>query len=141
MSAPALVRIPGWRSALSRHIALAAPKAPVWGTHDCALFPADGVLAMTGVDPAEAFRGHYTTPAGSLRALKRYGAGDLLSTFAQALRAVTGQPWPGDPCIITGDYGPTGAIWLATNIVTIGEPRGLVYCAHDRAIAVFEGGR
>jgi len=32
-----------------------------WGTNDCALFAADAVEAITGVDIAEDFRGKYTT--------------------------------------------------------------------------------
>lgn len=52
-----------------------------WGALDCALFAADAVLAMTGHDIAAPFRGRYSTAAGSARALKRYGAGDLKSTF------------------------------------------------------------
>jgi hypothetical protein len=31
----------------------------VWGTHDCALFAADSVQAITGVDIASDFRGKY----------------------------------------------------------------------------------
>ena len=52
-----------------------------WGQCDCALYVADAVLAMTGHDIAAPFRGKYSSAAGSARALKRYGAGDLKSTF------------------------------------------------------------
>lgn len=42
-----------------------------WGTHDCALFAADGVQAMTGVDIASDFRGRYTDEAGAKAAIAR----------------------------------------------------------------------
>jgi hypothetical protein len=41
-----------------------------WGVHDCALFAADGVLAMTGVDIAADFRGKYSDEAGAMDAIK-----------------------------------------------------------------------
>ena len=48
----------------------AARAAPFeWGTHDCALFVADAVLAMTGHDYAADLRGQYSTQAGALRLL------------------------------------------------------------------------
>jgi hypothetical protein len=65
----------------------AAPFA--FGRHDCALHGANAVLAMTGNDFGAPFRGKYRSAAGSVRALKLYGAGDLVSTFTAAL---------GEPC-------------------------------------------
>ena len=41
-------------------------KAPfAWGSNDCALFAADAVLAITGTDIAEDFRGKYSDEAGA----------------------------------------------------------------------------
>ena len=40
-----------------------------WGTHDCALFAADGIQAMTGVDIASDFRGQYTDEASAAVAI------------------------------------------------------------------------
>ena len=45
----------------------------VWGQQDCCLFAADWVLAVTQIDPAQAFRGKYRTELGAKRALKRAG--------------------------------------------------------------------
>jgi hypothetical protein len=52
-----------------------------WGTHDCSLFVAGAVLAQTGVDIAEPFRGKYTDKTGAAQALRVYGAGTLQRTF------------------------------------------------------------
>lgn len=41
-----------------------------WGANDCALFVADAVEAMTGVDIAEDFRG-YSDEAGAFDAIRR----------------------------------------------------------------------
>lgn len=44
-----------------------------YGRHDCALFAAGAVEAMTGNDPAAKLRGKYSTLAGGLRKLRRLG--------------------------------------------------------------------
>lgn len=52
-----------------------------WGTHDCAMFAAGAVLAMTGVDPVPAFRDDYTDEMSARAALRAHGAGTLLKTM------------------------------------------------------------
>lgn len=75
-------RLPDWEARLSAYLAPLMDDAVFgYGLLDCALLVADAVLAMTGDDIAAPFRGKYSTAAGSARALKRYGAGDLKSTF------------------------------------------------------------
>jgi hypothetical protein len=56
-----------------------------WGRHDCALFAADCIRAMTGFDPGEAFRGRYDTKTGAAEALREFGAGTLLRTVVSWL--------------------------------------------------------
>lgn len=46
-----------------------------WGTNDCALFAADAIEAITGVDIAEEFRGRYTNELGALRAVREICGG------------------------------------------------------------------
>ena len=75
-------RRPDWEQRLSSYLEPLNDEARfAWGVMDCALFAADAVLAMTDHDIADPFRGKYSTAAGSARALKRYGAGDLKTTF------------------------------------------------------------
>lgn len=40
-----------------------------WGSHDCALFACDGVLAITGVDLASTMRGRYSDEASARGAI------------------------------------------------------------------------
>jgi hypothetical protein len=42
-----------------------------WGVCDCALFAANGILAITGVDIAEDFRNTYKTEIGAIRSMKK----------------------------------------------------------------------
>lgn len=58
-----------------------------WGDNDCAMFAADWVLKQTGIDPLAPFRGRYSTAAGSVRALRRYGTGELISTWMSSVGA------------------------------------------------------
>lgn len=77
-----MIRFPDWEARLSAYLAPLMDDAVFqYGSLDCALMVADAALAMTGEDIAAPFRGKYSTAAGSARALKRYGAGDLKSTF------------------------------------------------------------
>jgi len=44
-----------------------------WGKHDCALFAADGVKAITGVDLAAEWRGKYRSLRGAMSVIDREG--------------------------------------------------------------------
>ena len=66
-------RFTNWRTALNDYVHAVMPKPFVWGQHDCATFAAGAVLAMTGVDPAEKYRGRYKTLIGGLRLLRKDG--------------------------------------------------------------------
>jgi hypothetical protein len=44
-----------------------------WGSHDCVLWGADCVLAITGHDAAENFRGTYNSALSAARVLKELG--------------------------------------------------------------------
>ena len=54
-----------------------------WGGHDCALFCADRVLAVTGVDPARRWRGSYHSEAGARAVIE--AAGGLVALFDQGI--------------------------------------------------------
>jgi hypothetical protein len=53
-----------------------------WGSNDCALFAADAVEAITGVDIAEDFRGKYTTKLGAIKAIKEITGGSTVEDAA-----------------------------------------------------------
>lgn len=74
-------RISTWEAALSAYLSEQRDRPFSHGTHDCALFAAGAVQAMTGHDPAADFRGAYRSVAGSVRALKERGAGTLEATI------------------------------------------------------------
>lgn len=95
--APHLVdRKPGWRLALYAALDERRGLPFAWGTNDGAIFAADMVKVMTGVDLAAPFRGRYRSEAGARRVMKAAGYADLTSLVADRLaerrrgRATTG---------------------------------------------------
>jgi hypothetical protein len=73
-----------WRTALFNYAQAVAAKPFQWGEHDCALFAAGAVQAMTGEDFAAGYRGRYSTLTGGLRHLRKAGYADH-AAMAEAL--------------------------------------------------------
>lgn len=85
MSAPALQlapRLPDWRVRLTDYLAEVARHPLRPGRHDCALFVAGAVRAMTGSDPARGWRGKYRSLAAGQRALEARGYADHVALVA-----------------------------------------------------------
>lgn len=75
------MRVADWPTGLAQFLKEKQHAEFKWGENDCCLFAADAIKTITDVDNATEFRGRYTTALGAARALKRYGAGDIKSTF------------------------------------------------------------
>lgn len=86
-------RLENWPAALAALFAHARAQPLVWGRHDCCLFAADAVLAITGADPAAALRGTYGDVKGARRIVKRHGGS--IERLAEAMAARHG--WPERP--------------------------------------------
>lgn len=71
-----------WRSALVKEIERWRRTPFAWGTHDCGLFAAACVEAMTGEDFSAPFRGRYHTAGGAARALRKAGHESVVSLAA-----------------------------------------------------------
>ena len=67
------MRVKNWPSVLARFIETRRNMPFAWGTHDCALFAADAVKAITGVDHAALFRGLYDTRDQAEAIVAQYG--------------------------------------------------------------------
>lgn len=76
-----------WPGILNKEIDKARDMPFEWGASDCALWVANVVEAMTGIDYAESFREKYTTKTGADRALQRYGLEQLAETVTGLLGA------------------------------------------------------
>lgn len=67
------MRVPGWEDRLRRVIIVDQHKPFAWGRHDCILFAARCIEAVTGEDPAAEHRGTYDSAIGAMRLLKALG--------------------------------------------------------------------
>jgi hypothetical protein len=99
------MRQKGWQGRLVAYLDTAGRRAFVEGQHDCALFAAGAVAAMTGVDYAADYRGRYSTTRGGLRVLRRAGFADHVALAASHF-AETAAPVPGDLAVIPSGDGP-----------------------------------
>lgn len=103
-------RKPDWPKHFMAELQAAAERPFVWGEHDCALFACNMVRAMTGSDPAEVFRGVYSTQTGAYRLIASYGGMAALAESVardfgcQEVRPSMAQR--GDVCVV--DLGPDG---------------------------------
>lgn len=91
-----LIRTEHWATrALDGFLRARARQPFAWGSNDCALFAADGVLAMTGVDIAAEFRGLYDSAAGAREAIRSVCGGEGLAAAAAWCAERHGLPeWP-----------------------------------------------
>lgn len=98
-------RLPDWRARLSQWLATIARVDFSYGRHDCALFAAGAVEALTGRDLAADFRGRYATHVGGIRSLRRLGHADHIA-LARSYFPSTSCPRAGDLAVIETPDGP-----------------------------------
>ena len=116
-------RLPGWEQRLMACVRRAMDRPFEWGEHDCALFAADCVEAITGEDLAEEFRGRYMDRKGSLKVLRACGEGDLQATVTRLL----GEPSDpktarrGDLVLVRTPTGPAIAVCVGLEAVAPGR--------------------
>lgn len=67
------MRHPNWEQRLSAFVSKSFERPHEYGGHDCLLFPAGAVKAVTGKDFGRGHRGKYRSPASAVRHLKSMG--------------------------------------------------------------------
>jgi hypothetical protein len=80
-------RLQNWPKLFAEKIDELSAKPFVWGEHDCCLFSADVIAAITGIDPMEKLRGTYSTAYGAHKAIDDLGG---LESAADALTSAHG---------------------------------------------------
>lgn len=134
-----------WPETLSTAIAKAHDQPFEWGAHDCALFVADVILAMTGTDVADDFRGKYKTTKGAARIMKLFAGGGL-PEFADKIAVVNGfkscHPnfaQRGDVVEVKTDDGPALGICIGERIAAVG-PDGMTLWPINKATRAWRVG-
>lgn len=127
-----------WATRAYHNFLLSRAKTPfAWGQHDCALFAADGIQAITGVDIAADFRGKYSDEVGAMATIKAVCNGSTIAdaaAYCAQKHGLTewadknGKPQPlfarrGDLVVFTAPTGGlvAGLVHLSGQIVAAGE--------------------
>lgn len=121
-----------WATRAYHSFLMERAKTPfAWGVHDCALFAADGVLAVTGTDIAADFRGKYSDQAGAFALIKQLTGGTTVADAAAYCAHRAGlTEWPkplfaqrGDLVVFQAPTGEmvAGLVHLSGCIVAVGE--------------------
>jgi len=123
------MRIVGWAEAMYAAIDAASERKFAWGSHDCCLFAADILLAMTGTDYAEPVRG-YTTQEEAQAIIDGYGEMEIMVTALvglDALEAKGKNVRRGDLVLMTKELGDTMGVCIGANSVFV-DHRGIAMC-------------
>lgn len=96
-----------------------------WGVNDCALFAADWVLTVTGVDHAEGLRGKYDDEAGARRLIEQ--AGGMAAFAAELSPTPLGFAQRGDVVLAVIDGHETFGVCLGNGQWCAPGLRGLVF--------------
>lgn len=94
--AAAPARLRDWQSRLADCIARRRELPFAWGKLDCALFAADCVAAVTGVDPAADLRAAYRSEREAARLVARFGGLAALAASRLGPEVLPGQARAGD---------------------------------------------
>jgi len=112
-----MTRLPDWPDRLSALVARAHAQPFAWGTHDCCLWAADAVQALTGHDPAADLRGCYSDATGAMRALRAVGGLLGAGRRTGTRLAGPGHARDGDVALVSDGRRPmlavrVGAVWM-----------------------------
>lgn len=129
-----LMRLRDWPERLADLFKTREHEPFKWGTHDCCIFAADAVLAVTGYDPAADLRDTYSSATEAAKVLERFGgvAGVAIKRAGRVVSALAAQP---------GDIGlsryeddrPTLAVW-GGNAWHVAGATGLVVVPTDAVL-------
>ena len=137
MSKTGICKTSGWEARLTDYLAGIARRPFAEGVHDCALFAAGAVAAMTGTDLAAEWRGRYPGTKAGLRALRRKGFADHVALVAAQFDEVpVAMAQPGDIAVVVENDGPALGIVQGAAIYLL-APQGLGHCNLMRASRAF----
>lgn len=118
-------RLPDWRERFAAYISDCRRKPFRPGQHDCGLFAAGAVEALTGMDPAASWRGTYRTIEEAQAALQGAGFADHIEAVAAMFPAVAPSlAHDGDLAVVDGDDGPALGVFQRA-VVFVLRPSGM----------------
>lgn len=135
-----LHRLHDWQERLAALVSERMHTPFSWGTHDCALFAADGVRAVTGTDPAAGLRGTYDTAAAAARVVQLHAGLAGLAAAALGEEVSPQQARAGDVGLVLQAGGREClAIWTGMAWHVPGEA-GLAALPQEAAVRAWRVG-
>lgn len=120
-------RVNNWPSRLNALVDVRRNTPFQWGNHDCLLWPADVVAAITDSDPALEFRGTYDSPLSAMRIVKQHGGMAALVDHCTSFERVpVAKASRGDVVMTTYDGRLCGGVCLGNVSAFVGAT-GLVF--------------
>lgn len=136
-----MTRYSDWQRRLHETIEAASGRPFLYGRHDCCLFAADCIQAMTGSDPAEGWRGRYRSASGARRILRKHFGGSLAAGWTRTLGAPLASPLlaqRGDIAVVLNDETEaTGVVDLTGRRVACLAPDGLTFVPLTLALSAW----
>lgn len=131
-------RLDDWRERLERTIESAKEKQGAFGIHDCMMFPANCVEAITGHNYAEQF-GKYESAISAARLMHQYGGIQGLVTHALGEAIPPNWAQEGDVIMVHVGGRETGGICVGNNCILVDE-RGVFAVPRDRILKAWRVG-
>lgn len=118
-------RLPDWPKRLHAYIVETRALPFEWGTHDCALFAAGAVEAVTGEDPAAKWRGQYTTEAEGMALIRAAGFADHIAAARHERHSCPVlKAQKGDLAILDSPDGQALGV-VVGGVIAVLTPRGM----------------
>ena len=138
-------RFDHWPSLLHSYLESRRTTPFAYGTHDCCLFAAGAVAAMTGIDPAASFRNHYHSAFGATRRMREVCACATLECIAGRVFGNAGFPsiysgfaGRGDVVLIAQpNYGDALAVIALNGYPAVAADCGWSIAGRNRRIAAW----
>lgn len=128
-----LMRVHDWPERLNAAIEAVRDRPFEWGRHDCCLFAADIVLAMTGCDHAADYRGTYKTAHGAKRALIKRGYASIEQALDELFVRVDCRLAQRGDLVVTESDGLAVGIHLGSGLAFVSE-KGLEFLPVSEAL-------
>lgn len=136
-----MIRLDDWPARLDEAVAIGNMRAFEWGKHDCLMFAADCVRAMTGVDLMAEWRGSYDSHDAAYANLDKGYRGSLAYAVSSKLERHASPFFAqrGDVVLHDNTAGVLGlGVCLGRMFAAPAEVKGLVYFPLSKAIAAWK---
>lgn len=130
-------RLPDWQTRLAALCEARQATPFAWGVHDCCLWAADAVQAVTGRDLAAPWRGTYADEKAAARLLHRLGGVGAIASAALGAPVPVSRAAVGDVVLVHQDGRKALAVCNGSVALATG-PAGLVLLGIDWALAAWK---